>query len=194
MATVSSPESALRRHRLSVAAYERMAEVGILGPESRVELIAGELLDMSPIGSLHAAVVSRLARDFIVAIGAAAVVRIQDPLRIDDFNEPQPDLVILAPREDFYSAGHPGPGDTLLVVEVADSSLAHDLNTKAAVYAQAGIPEYWVVDLAGRGVVLFSDPRGSGYETRRTHRTAALLHPLRLPACGVDPLAMLREP
>ena len=194
MATVSSPESALRRHRLSVAAYERMAEVGILGPESRVELIDGEVLDMSPIGSLHAAVVSRLARDFIVAIGSAAVVRVQDPLRIDDFNEPEPDLAILAPREDFYATRHPGPGDTLLVVEVADSSLAHDLDTKAAVYAGAGIPEYWVIDLAGRGVVLFSDPRGSVYETRRTHRTGELIQPARLPACAVDPLAMLRQP
>lgn len=194
MTTVSSLETASRRHRLTVAAYERMAEVGILGPDSRVELIAGELFDMSPIGSLHAAVVSRLARDFIVAIGTAAVVRIQDPLRIDEFNEPEPDLVILAPREDFYAAHHPGPGDTLLVVEVADSSLAHDLDTKASLYAQAGIPEYWVVDLPGRGVVLFSDPRGSGYETRRTHRAGDLLHPRRLPACEVDPLAMLREP
>jgi hypothetical protein len=107
MAT-SSPTSAVSRHRLTVSAYERMADAGIISPESRVELINGEIFDMSPIGSLHAAVVSRLARDFIVAAGEAAIVRVQDPLRLDDFNELEPDLALLTPREDFYATCHPG--------------------------------------------------------------------------------------
>jgi Uma2 family endonuclease len=171
-----------------------MAEAGILGPESRVELIDGEIFDMSPIGSLHAAVVSRLARDFIVAIGDTAVVRVQDPLRIDDFNEPEPDLAIVTPREDFYAARHPGPRDTLLVVEVADTSLDHDMTTKAAVYAAAGIEEYWVLDLTSHSVAIFRDPRGGSYDTRHTHRSFEPIRPAALPHCAIDPLAVLRRP
>ena len=194
MATASSPTSAVSRHRLTVSAYERMADAGIIGPESRVELINGEILDMSPIGSLHAAVVSRLARDFIVAAGDAAIVRVQDPLRLDDFNEPEPDLAILSPREDFYASGHPGPRNTLLVVEVADTSLDYDMTTKASLYAAAGINEYWVLDLSSRSVAVLSDPRDGTYETRRTHRADEPLQPAGLPGCPVDPLAMLRRP
>lgn len=194
MATASSFPPAASRHRLTASAYERMAEAGIFSPDSRVELIDGEIFDMSPIGSLHAAVVSRLARDFIVAVGDAAVVRIQDPLRIDDFNEPEPDLAMLTPREDFYAARHPGPRDTLLVVEVADTSLDHDMTTKASVYAAAGIPEYWVLDLMSCSVAIFSDPRGGSYETRRTHRSSEPIRPAGLPSCAIDPLAVLRRP
>jgi Uma2 family endonuclease len=193
MATASSPTSAVSRHRLTVSAYERMADAGIIGPGVRVELINGEILDMSPIGSLHAAVVSRLARDFIVAAREAAIVRVQDPLRLDDFNEPEPDLAILTPRENFYASCHPGPRDTLLVVEVADTSLDHDMTTKAAIYAGAGIREYWVVDLSSHSVAILSDPRDGFYETRRTHRGGEPLEPAGLPGCLVDPLAMLRR-
>jgi len=193
MATASSPTSAVSRHRLTVSAYERMADAGIISPELRVELINGEIFDMSPIGSLHAAVVSRLARDFIVAVGEAAIVRVQDPLRLDEFNEPEPDLAILTPRENFYASCHPGPRDTLLVVEVADTSLDHDMTTKAAVYAGAGIREYWVIDLSSRSVAILSDPHDGTYETRRTHRGGEPLKPADLPGCLVDPLAMIRR-
>lgn len=193
MATAPSLTSAVCRHRLTVSAYERMADAGIISPDIRVELINGEILDISPIGSLHAAVVSRLVRDFIVAIGDAAIVRAQDPLRLDDFNEPEPDLAILTPNENFYASCHPGPCDTLLVVEVADTSLEHDMTTKAAVYAGAGIREYWVVDLSSRSVAILSDPRDGTYETRRTYRGSEPLAPAGLPQCLVDPLVMLRR-
>jgi len=158
MATMSSAAPA--RHVISVAAFHRMGEAGILGPSDRVELIDGELIDMSPIGVLHAAIVARLASYFSQQLGTAAVVWCQNPLRLDDISEPEPDIAILRPRADFYMTGHPGPADALLVIEVADTSLAYDLGTKVPLYARHGIPEVWVVDAATRQTGVFRGPTG----------------------------------
>lgn len=161
MATM--PGELMTRHRLTVDDYHHMAESGILGPDDRVELIAGEVLDMSPIGSLHAALVAALS-DYLGRLAAGQLtVWSQNPIRLDDSSEPQPDIALVKPRPDFYAAAHPGPADTLLVVEVAESSLAYDLGVKVPLYARHGIPEVWVIDAATRTTHRFREPRPEGY-------------------------------
>jgi Uma2 family endonuclease len=139
-----------------------MGETGILGPRDRVELIDGEIIDMSPIGVLHAAIVARLASHFSQRLGPIGVVWCQNPLRLDDISEPEPDIAILRPRADFYMTAHPGAADVLLVIEVADTSLAYDLGTKVPLYARHGIPEVWVIDAATRHTRVFRRPVGNG--------------------------------
>lgn len=160
MATI--PFAAPSRHIISVDAFHQMGETGILGPTDRVELIEGEIIDMSPIGVLHAAIVARLASYFSQRLGATAVVWCQNPLRLDDISEPEPDIAILRPKNDFYTTAHPGPADVVLVIEIADTSLAYDLGTKVPLYARHGIPEVWVIDAATRRIRVFRRPEGSG--------------------------------
>jgi Uma2 family endonuclease len=179
MATVSRAEPGLQpagdrrpgptRHRLTVADYERMAEAGILGRGERVELIDGEIIDMSPIGAVHAAVVNVLVRHVARHLGGATFASSQNPLRLDDENEPEPDLSILRPRADCYSASHPTPADALLVIEVADTSLAYDLDIKVPLYARHGVPEIWVIEAATGRTHVFRTPieGGAGYAERR---------------------------
>jgi Uma2 family endonuclease len=158
MATI--PVAAPCRHRISVNAFHRMGEAGILGPADRVELIDGEIIDMSPIGVLHAAIVDALVRHFGRHACQAVVIRCQNPLRLDDISEPEPDIAILRPRADLYTTAHPGPADVLLVIEVADTSLAYDLGTKVPLYARHGVPEVWVIDAATRRTRVFRQPAG----------------------------------
>jgi Uma2 family endonuclease len=152
-----------RRHRLSVSDYYRMAEVGILAPDVRVELIDGEIFDMAPPGSLHAVTVRRLNKTLVRAVGDSASVLVQDPVRLSDLSEPQPDLALLKGRDDFYSRHHPGPADVLLVVEISDSLLPFDLGTKVSLYAVHGIPEMWLVDLRGQRLIRHRAPRQGLY-------------------------------
>jgi len=161
MATM--PGELMTRHRLTVDDYHQMAESGILGPDDRVELIAGEVLDMSPIGSLHAALVRALARWLTDSVGPKAIVSVQDAIHLDDSSEPRPDIALLEPRPDNYAAAHPGSADTLLIVEVAESSLAYDLGVKVPLYARHSIPEVWVIDAATRHTHRFRGPRPEGY-------------------------------
>jgi len=160
MATI--PIAPPSRHLISVDAFHRMGETGILRPAERVELIDGEIIDMSPIGAMHAAIVDLLARHFGRRAGESIFIRCQNPLRLDDVSEPEPDIAILRPRADFYTTGHPGPADVLLVVEVADTSLAYDLGVKVPLYARHGIPEVWVIDATTRRTRVFREPVGSG--------------------------------
>jgi Uma2 family endonuclease len=135
------------RRRFTVVEYHRMGEAGILREGDRVELIDGEIVEMTPIGSRHASCVKRLNQLFVRALGDRAVVSVQDPIAIPPESEPQPDLALLRPRADFYAGGHPGPADVLLVVEVADTSAPFDRGVKIPLYARAGITEVWLVDL-----------------------------------------------
>ena len=159
------------RHKLDVDAYYRMAEAGILGEDDRVELIDGELIDMMPIGQGHAAVVNGLTRALVMACGDRAIVSVQNPVRLDRRNEPQPDFAVFRPRADFYAGGErPGPADTLLLVEVADSSLRFDRRVKLPLYARMGIGEVWIVDLKGRALDAHRRPADGGYGEVATHR------------------------
>ena len=152
-----------RRHRLSVDDYYRMAEVGILDEEARVELIDGEIIDMPPPGSPHAAAVHYLARALMRTVDDRAVVLIQNPVRLNRYSEPQPDLALLKPRDDFYRAHHPRAEDVLLIVEVAATSLRFDRKRKLPLYATHGIPEAWLVDLNGSRLVRHRSPDQDAY-------------------------------
>jgi len=148
-----------------------MGEAGIFGEDDRVELIEGEIIEMSPIGSPHAARVKRLNRLLVRRLGTRAIVQVQDPVLLSQLSEPQPDLGVLKPREDFYAAGHPEPSDVLLIVEVADSSRAFDRTIKAPLYARAGIVELWVVDVIDAVVDVYRKPwRGRYREVARFQR------------------------
>lgn len=155
------------RHRLDVGAYYRMAEAGILTDGHRVELIDGDIIDMAAIGSPHAEVTNRLARLFARALrDEAALVNIQSPLRLDAYNEPEPDLMILRPRAGGYRTSHPTAGDVLLLVEVSETSLAYDRATKLPLYAKFGVPEVWIVDLVGGAVEIYREPKDGAYVSR----------------------------
>jgi Uma2 family endonuclease len=157
------------RHKLDVDDYRRMAEAGILGPEDRIELIDGDLIDMAPIGEAHAAIVTRLAEALFIACAGRAIVSPQNPVRLDRRSEPQPDLAILRRRADFYASERPGPADILLLVEVADTSLRFDRTVKLPLYARAGIGEVWIVDLKRGTLDAYRRPVGEGYAESVTH-------------------------
>lgn len=153
-------------HRINVLDYYRMAETGILPLGARLELIDGEVIDMAPIGSRHAGTVAWLTRTLGLLTGETAIVMVQSPLRLGDFAEPQPDLMLLRPRDDFYRSFHPGPQDVLLVVEVADTTLRYDTEVKLPLYARFGIPACWIVDLEHRELLICADPVEGNYRTR----------------------------
>jgi Uma2 family endonuclease len=155
--------AALTRRRFTVGEYYRMAEAGILRPDERVELIEGEIITMAAIGSRHSATVMRLTRVFSREIGDRTLVLVQGPVRLSDLSEPEPDVALLRPRPDDYASAHPGPDDVLLIVEVADTTVAFDRGTKVRLYAAAGIPEYWIVDLAGDRIEVYREPGAVGY-------------------------------
>ena len=152
-----------RRHRLTVADYYRMAEVGILDAESRVELIDGDIIDMAPPGSPHAGTVAYLTEVLVRAVNGRATVLAQNPVRLSDFSEPQPDLALLRRRDDFYRERHPQPDDVLLIVEIAATSLRFDRDTKLPLYARHGIPEMWLVDLGGQRLSRYRAPQNGSY-------------------------------
>src|SRR5438552_2381900 len=141
---VSRMAVAVERYRFTVDQYHQMAEVGIFSPECRVELIDGEIFEMAPVGPWHSGVVNRLTHRFVTALGDRVVVHVQNPVGLDPRSEPQPDVMLLRPRADFYGAAHPGPEHALLLVEVADTSLAHDRGRKLPLYARAGVAAFWV--------------------------------------------------
>lgn len=157
-----------QRHAISAGEYLRIGEAGVFAPETRLELIEGEIVEMAPIGSPHAGTVMILNRFFSRAAGDSAIVLVQSPLILGDRSVPQPDLALLRPRADSYTRSHPTAADVLLAVEVADTTLAFDVGTKMPLYARAGVVEAWVVDLQERVVQVFRDPGASGYRTRFT--------------------------
>jgi Uma2 family endonuclease len=155
--------------------YYRMAEVGILKPEDRVELLEGEIVEMSPIGNRHAGCVNRVNDLFTFLFRGKAIVTVQNPARLNQYNEPQPDFVLAKTRTDYYASRHPTGEDIYLMVEVADSSLRKDRDIKVPIYARLGVPEVWIVDLQRDRILIFRDPVGNSYKTTLTlHRGESL--------------------
>ena len=158
------------RHKLDVDEYYQIAEAGVLGEDDRVELINGEIIDMAPIGQGHVATVNGLNQALVLACVNKALVSVQNPVRLDRLNEPQPDFAVFRHRPDFYATGdRPGPADVLLLVEVADSSLRYDRTVKLPLYARAGIPEVWIVDLKRRVLHAHRRPTDGEYAEITTH-------------------------
>ena len=149
--------------RFTVEEYHKLAEVGILSEDDRVELIEGEIIVNSPIGSKHAACVNRLTHLFSQRVGGRAIVSVQNPIRLGEHSEPQPDLALLKPRPDFYAEEHPKPEDVLLVVEVAETSSEYDRHVKIPLYARHGIPEVWLIDLSKGRLTAFRKPQRGVY-------------------------------
>lgn len=144
-----------------------MANVGILSATERVELIDGQILAMSPIGSRHAACVKRINHAFAQALGRQAIVSVPDPVRLDRHTEPEPDIALLRYREDFYRTSHPTAKDILLIVEVADSSAAVDRSLKKHTYARHGIPEFWIIALEEACLEIYHEPTATGYNRQQ---------------------------
>ena len=158
----------LKRRRFSVKEYHRLIEVGILTKEDRVELLEGEIVEMSPIGDPHQGTVDRLNRLFTSRLGEQVIVRVQGPILLASVeSEPQPDVALLVPRQDFYTTRRPEPADVLLAVEVMDSSVGKDRRVKLPLYARAGLREVWLVDLNTERVEVYRRPGSSGYAESR---------------------------
>ena len=154
----------VKHHNFTVSEYQRMGETGVFAPDARVELIEGEIIEMSPIGSRHAAAVDIAARSLMQQIGESAIVRIQNPIVLNDFSEPQPDISLLKYRPDFYREAHPGPDDVMLVIEVADTTVHYDRHTKIPLYARAGIPEALLFNLPEDRLEYFARPETGVYQ------------------------------
>lgn len=169
------------RRRFTIDEYHRMGEAGVLAEDDRVELLDGEIVQMSPIGSPHAGCVDRLNALFARRLRGRAIVRVQNPIVLDRYSEPQPDLTLLAPRPDFYSAAHPRPRDVLLAVEVMHASRGYDRTLKLPLYARAELREVWLVDLAGRAVEVYTRPALRGYRQQQRLVPGRVLAPLAFP-------------
>ena len=155
---------ALRRRRFTLDEYHRMGETGILGEDDRVELIEGEIIEMTPIGSRHAATVARIHQLFVRRLGDRAVVWSQNPLLLArQQSEPEPDVMLLTSRSDFYAGALPEPPDVRLLVEVADTSLQYDRRTKLPLYARARVAEVWLVDLGTSRLEIHRAPGNDVY-------------------------------
>ena len=154
----------MARRWFTVNEYYRMAETGILTEDDRVELIEGEVITMSPIGSRHAACVGRLT-ELLSQVKNRAIVWVQNPIRINNYSEPEPDIALLKRRDDFYAAGHPTPGDVYLVIEVAETSVEYDRDTKIPLYAAAGIPESLLVNLPKDAIECYTQPVNGKYQS-----------------------------
>jgi Uma2 family endonuclease len=170
------------RMRFSVDHYHKMIAAGVLTKYDHVELIDGEILEMAPIGSPHTATTALLCERLTFALQRAATISVGGAVVLGDFSEPEPDVMVLARREDFYRTKHPVASEVLLLIEVSDSSLAYDQGIKRALYARYGIHEYWVVDLAGRRVFTYREPGESGYAYSRASSHAETISPLAFPA------------
>lgn len=148
----------LQKRLFNVAEYHQMAKAGILTERDRVELITGEIIPMSPIGFRHAATVKRLNDLLGSRLGDRVIRGIQDPITLNDQSEPQPDIVLLRPRRDYYATRHPQPEDIYLLMEVADSSINFDREIKIPLYASAGIKEVWLIDLNENCLEVYRNP------------------------------------
>lgn len=173
------------RYAFTVDEWHRMGEAGLFDEDARVELLDGEVVKMTPIGNHHLACVNRLTRLLVVAVGERAIVSVQNPVRLDDHSEPQPDLALLHPRADDYAGATPTAADAFLIVEVADSSLAWDRDEKAPRYGAAGIPICWVIDLNASEVLVFSGPGPMGYQDLHRAQRGETLQVEGVPGVGV---------
>jgi Uma2 family endonuclease len=167
---MESPIFTLRQRSITLAEYHKMAEVGILTEDERIELLHGQIIPMSPVGSKHSTCVKRLNRLFSRSVGDRAIISVQDPIQIPEQSEPEPDVALLYPPLTTYETRHPLPDEVMLVIEVSDSSLLKDHTIKLPLYASAGMPEVWLIDLPQQQVEVYTKPQDDIYTLRRLVR------------------------
>lgn len=179
--------------QFTVDDFHRMVEVGILREDDRVELLQGVIFRMSPIGSRHNACIARINSQLQRLLGDSAILMIQSSFRLAGDSEPQPDVLILRPREDFYEDSLPTPVDVYLLIEVADSTVEFDRNVKLPLYAKAGVVEYWLVDLPSGQIETYCDPVGNAYQTTASYDLDDGLSPLSFPQLSIRVDEIIRE-
>jgi Uma2 family endonuclease len=181
------------QHRFSVKDYYRMAEGGVLRPDARVELLDGKIIDMSPIGPFHGGLVNRLIRVFNQISQGRWTLSAQNPLRLDDHSEPEPDVMLLKPAEDDYTSRHPQPEDVFLLIEVSDTTLGYDREEKLPAYGRAGVAEVWIVNLQDAMVEVYREPHFTGYVSKTVVNTGGKVFPLAFPDAVVDVAELLKR-
>lgn len=157
-------EVKLNKRLISVSDYYLMLEVGILTEHDQVELIRGEILNMSPKKTPHAACLNKFVAKISKVLPSHLHLRTQDPIRLGQYSEPEPDLVIVKHKEDFYLSHHPIPEDIHVIIEIADTTLTYDRNIKGPLYAEYKIPAYWIVNLPDQRIECYSNPQKEGYK------------------------------
>ena len=175
----------LPRHRWTVDDYHRMAEVGLLDADARVELIEGEIVELAPIGDPHIAASIRLLHLLVAAVGERGGVSAANPVRLNPHSEPQPDFSVLRPRADYRTRG-PRPDDVMLAVEVSDTTLRRDRGVKRPLYARAAIPECWIVNLEERYVEVHRSPASDTYASVEIKRPGDVATIEALPGATIE--------
>jgi len=181
------------KHRFSVEDYYRMGEMGVLAPDAQVELLDGEIFDLPPPSPPHSSVTMRLNRFFGQPPRDCWLVSVRNPVHLDDYSEPRPDVMLLKPLPDFYRTRHPGPTDVFLLIEVAASSLASDRGRKLPAYGRAGISEFWMVNLEDETIEVYREPHLAGYASTTLVRPGEKARPLALPDVAVDVAELLKR-
>jgi len=164
----------LLTHKFDVEQYQQMGKAGIFDPEAHIELIEGEIVTMTPIGLKHTVTINRTARFLYNNVQSNGIISIQNSIRLPNYSEPQPDIVILRPRDDFYAGKFPQAEDVLLLIEVADSSLQYDRITKLALYAEYGVLEYWIANLERDIIEIYRQPQNKSYLKQSLIDTAGI--------------------
>lgn len=184
---------ASRSHRFSVADYYRLAEINVLRPEHRVELLNGEIYDKPRRGPFHCSVTCELSSLFCLNSRDRWIVSVHNPLRLDEFSEPEPDLMLVQRRDDYYCNQHPGPADALLVIEVAETTLGFDRETKLPACGLAGIPEVWIVNFNELTVEVYREPHFEGYASGTVLRAGEQARPAAFPDVSVGVAELLKR-
>jgi Uma2 family endonuclease len=184
----------LAKHYFTVSEYERMGETGVFAPDARVELIEGEIVEMSPIGSRHAACVELVAEILTMQFQGKAIVRIQNPIVLNDFSESQPDVAVLHFRTDRYRTAHPRPNEVLLVIEVSDTPYPYDRNVKIPLCARAGIAEAVIFNLPEEELEYFSQPEAGTYQSRRVLKSGERFESAKVDGLTLDVDTILGRP
>jgi Uma2 family endonuclease len=181
------------QHRFNVKEYYRMAETGVLRPDARVELLHGRIIDMSPIGPFHGSITKHLIQLFTAAAKGRWITQVQDPVRLDEYSEPEPDVALLKPSLDFYRKRHPQPEDVFLLVEVSDTTLTTDREDKIPAYGHAGIGEVWIINLADLTIEVYREPHFTGYGSKTVLRAGDKVTLQAFPDAVVDVGELLKQ-
>lgn len=187
------PNPPLMRKKFRSDEIHQMVKIGILPEESGWELIHGEIIHRMMIGSRHASVVKRINRILIMLFGERFIIGVQDPIHIDEYNDPEPDISLLKSRDDFYEAGHPNPSDVLLVLEVSDSTLEYDRDVKKGLYAKAGISEFWLVNLIDNTIERYSEPADGRYFQMKIFKQSEMIQAASIDNLQIQVSDLIRE-